>query len=184
VTLALDGSAFRAALGVMLPNEVETELLRACLYPGEAADRAWRAWLSRVGDPATWFERERTGIKGLVPLVHVNLTRNQVGIAPTFNTYLRAAYFREELRGNAYRRILDELLDALGQVGLSPVVLEGCALSDTLYDDSKARHSHGIELLFTEKEARTAESLASRIGFSRRRSWGSGSLVRTCLWHR
>ncbi len=184
MSVALQGAAYRAALGVILPNEVETGLLRACLYQGEAADRAWRAWLSRVGDPATWFERERTGIKGLVPLLHVNLTRNQVDAAPAFKTYLRAASFREELRGHAYRRILDDLLEALGQAGLSPIVLEGCALSDTVYEDPKTRHSPGIELLLTETEARTAESLTPRIGFARRPTWGGRRPARIDLMHR
>lgn len=184
MTVAGRDAAFRAALGVILPSEVETELLRACLYNGEAAGRAWRTWLSRVGDPAAWFEGESTGVKGLVPLLHVNLTRNQVDAAPAFKTYLRAASFREELRGHAYRRILDELLDTLGQAGLSPIVIEGCALSDTLYEDPKARHSHGIELLLTEADARTAELLAHPIGFAGRSRLGRRHPAYIRLLHR
>jgi len=142
----------RAALGVMLPTTAETRLLRAILYSGEQGRQAWRDWRRSADNPPTAFEGERTGQKSLLPLLHAAVVRNAVEVEATLASWLRAGYFREELRGHAYRRIVRETLAALSGEAGPPIVLKGCALSDTVYDDPNARHSHGIELLLSETD--------------------------------
>lgn len=155
----------RSAVRVILPTETETGLLRAILHSGEVGRRAWQQWHRRVENPLTAFERIHPDQKGLVPLLHLAADRNGVKVDASFSSFLRAAYFREELRGNAYRRILRETLDALGPNASAPVVLRGCALSDTVYDVPQARHSHDINLLLHDVDSgRTGGRLRS-IGF-------------------
>jgi hypothetical protein len=174
-----DSRFLRSALRIILPTETETELLRAILHSGEEGRRAWQDWCRRAGNPLTAFERMHSAQKGLIPLVHLAVIRNAVNIESAVASFLRAAHFREELRGNAYRRILRETLVALGANGPSPVVLRGCALGDTVYDSPDARHSHGINLLLHDADlARGADRLRS-IGFkpARGRQGSRGSAV-------
>lgn len=155
-------SAVRDALGVMLPTSAQTALLRAVLYRGEEGRRAWEDWLRCVVTPREAIGDEQ---KGLLPLLYVAAARNRVEPDPEVASWLRAAYFREELRGNGYRRILAETLAALsGQVG-RVVVLAGCALSDTVYADACSRHSHGIELLLRPDDFPRAALCLRDIGF-------------------
>src|SRR5688500_14717597 len=155
----------RSALGVMLPTETETDLLRAILHSGDEGRRAWQQWHRRVENPLTAFDRIHSEQKGLVPLLHLSADRNGVEVDSTFASFLRAAYFREELRGNAYRRILRKTLEALGPSAPAPVVLRGCALSDTVYDVPQARHSHGINLLLHDVDPGRTEDRLRSIGF-------------------
>jgi len=167
----------RRALGVILPTETETDLLRAILHSGDEGRRAWQQWHRRVENPLTAFERIHSQQKGLVPLLHLAAVRNGVQVDPTFATFLRAAYFREELRGNTYRRILRETLEALGPSAPAPVVLRGCALSDTVYDVPNARHSHGINLLLHNVDSHGPGERLRSIGFkpARGRAGSRGS---------
>ena len=139
--------AQRAALRAILPNEAETELLRAILWSGPPAREAWHRLQSTLGSLATGFDRLDPAQKGLLPLLHVAATREGIALGVGDATYLRAAHLREELRGIAYRRILDPLLATLAEAGIRTAILRGCALADTVYPDPGARHSHGIELL-------------------------------------
>ena len=160
--------ALRVVLGVILPDAAETNLLRAILHDGDDARRAWREWCDAVGSPLDAFKGERLGQKSLLPLLHVSVERNSLDVAAAVASWLRAAYFREELRGNAYRRILDETLAVIahGSDGSPPVVLKGCALSETVYDDPATRHSHGIELLLRDAAVARVVGLLPGAGFA------------------
>jgi hypothetical protein len=98
-------------------------------------------------------------------LLQLAVIRNAVNLDSAVAGFLRAAYFREELRGNAYRRILRETLTVLAADGPAPVVLGGCALSDTIYDAPEARHSHGINLLLPDGDLSRVAGRLRRIGF-------------------
>lgn len=161
-----DHRILRSALRVLLPTHAETHLLRALLYSDDAGRRAWQQWQARVGDPLAAFKTVHREQKGLLPMLHLAVTRNAVDVEDGFASLLRAAHFREELRGHAYRRVLRETASALAADGRPPVVLRGCALADTVYDAPAARHSHGIDLLVEDAGVgRCAEQLP-RLGFS------------------
>ena len=153
------------ALRVILPTEAETELLRAILYSGDEGQNAWHDWRRRIGDPIEAFRDTHREQKGLIPLLHVATVRNEVELDSRVGGFLRAAYFREQLRGNAYRRILRETLTAIAADGPAPVVMRGCALSDTVYDVPEARHSHGINLLLQDADADRAVAALLSQGF-------------------
>jgi len=156
----------RGALGVILPSVAETCLLRSALYSGEEGRQAWRDWQRHVVNPLTAFAGERSGQKSLLPLLHAAVVRNSVEVEAAVGSWLRATYFREELRGNAYRRILRETLSTLSGTGRPPIVLKGCALSDTVYRDPNTRHSHGIELLVRECDIKRVADRLPDAGFA------------------
>ena len=100
-------------LSVLLPAEQDTLLLRACLYAGDARNEAWCAWLERIGEPSEELMRRRPILSHFLPLLHVATKRCNADLHPDLAFYLRAAYFREELRSRSYRGILEKLGDRL-----------------------------------------------------------------------
>lgn len=173
--------AQRAALRAILPNEAETELLRAILWSGRPAHEAWHRLLARLGGLAVGFDRLDPAQKGLLPLLHLAATRGGIVLCAEDVTYLRAAHLREELRGNAYRRILDALLDTLAAAGIRTAVLRGHALAETVYPDPGARHSHGIELLVHETDLDRLPASLAAAGFLPGQGHGTRRLGATCL---
>jgi len=156
----------RRSLDVILPSDVETRLLRCLLYSGDDGRRAWLDWRTVVGDPMTAFTGERLGQKSLLPLLHAAAERNVIELEPPVARWLRATYLREQLRGNAYRRILGETVAAVGAMGQMPIVIKGCSLSDTVYPDSGTRHSHGIELLVRESDVGHCIARLPELGYT------------------
>ena len=156
----------RRSLDVILPSDTETSLLRCLLYTGDEGRRAWSAWCAAAGNPMMAFKGERLGQKSLLPLLHTAVEHNSLPVEAPVASWLRAAYFREQLRGNAYRRILDETVTALCAAGTMPIVLKGCALSDTVYPDPGTRHSHGIELLVRDDDLEKIIERLPSLGFS------------------
>jgi hypothetical protein len=77
----------------------------------------------------------------------VALRRLEIEGDPRLMTVLRTAYLREELRADAYGRVLREVLAALHRSGIRPLVLKGAALSETVYPERCLRHAHDIDLL-------------------------------------
>ena len=145
-------AARRRALDVVLPNAEETLLLRALLWTGSDGSEAWREWRDEVGVPSRQGAGLPDNVKALLPLLHCALRNRGGEVDGGFASYARAAYVREELRGQAYRRILAELLDTAGTAGVRPIVLGGQVLADTVYPNPESRHSHGIRLLIRSEE--------------------------------
>lgn len=156
----------RRSLDVILPSDVETRLLRCLLYSGDDGRRAWLDWRTVVGDPMTAFTGERLGQKSLLPLLHAASERNALELEAPVARWLRATCLREQLRGNAYRRILGEAVAAVGAMGPMPIVIKGCALSDTVYPDPGTRHSHGIELLVRESDIGRCIARLPELGYT------------------
>ena len=102
---------------------------------------------SRVGSPQTFFERNITGLKGLLPFVQYSLQANEIDVDRTFATYLRAARLREELRLNIIREVASELLEGLLRKGILPILLRGYPLAETIYPEPYLRHCHGLHIL-------------------------------------
>ena len=129
-------------LAVILPNMEQTWLLRACLLSGEPVRQAWAAWCDCVGDPIAYLKNEDNGIKGLLPLLFASLQQNQVSVDETFQTCLKTAYLRDELRNKKYRSICGNVLAAFRRENIQAIVLKGAALADTVYENPVLQHSH------------------------------------------
>lgn len=158
-------AAQRNALGVIVPAGVEVDLLRAILWTGPEGQEVWGRLRAQIGDFARGVQRLHPAQKGLLPLLHLALERSPGECGRDDATYLRAAYFREELRGHAYRRILLDLLDTLARADVPAIILKGCALADTVYPDPVSRHAHGIELLIRDADTARLPALLEQARF-------------------
>ena len=158
---------FAEALRVILPSPGQTLLLRGCLLPGEAGHRAWTAWRESVGDSSAAFEKDREGLKGLLPLVQAGLQRSHYGEDRRLLTYARAAWLREQLRGQAFRDICAEVLSALDAAGLPVITLGSAVMAETVYHDPSVRHCHAIDILVREEDLTAAAGEIRSLGFTR-----------------
>jgi hypothetical protein len=154
-------------LSVLLPTEQDTLLLRACLRADDAGREAWCAWLERIGDPREELVHRRPMLIQFLPLLHLATTRYGVEVQSDLAFYLRAAYFREELRSQSYRNILHKVLRTLRDAGIDFTVLKGAALAGTVYDDWALRHCHDIDLLVDETSFTPASRTLQNAGAGR-----------------
>ena len=144
---AAEVNSFSPALESILPAEVETSLLRALLLEDRAAAAsAWAVWRARAGPPRTYFERNATGLKGLLPYVHFALQRNEISTDQAFSIYLRASRLREELRLRIIREVAGESVAALRAHGIDPIFTGGYPIAETAYPEAVLRHCHGLYL--------------------------------------
>ena len=74
-------SCYDLALQHTLPTHPQDLLLAACLREPPVASAAWRDFVAVVGDAKRFFERNGTGLKGLLPFVESRLAeqRNRCG---------------------------------------------------------------------------------------------------------
>lgn len=153
------------ALSTVWPNELRTLLLRACVGDGAGANEAWQRFASIAGDPKGFIERDFSGFKGLLPLVHSAARRNGFEIDSRLWTYLRSATLREELRYGAYRDICGRVLGACVDAGLPVIALKASALAETVYDPPAERHCHAIDLLVPSGSLTDVAPIVKPFGF-------------------
>jgi hypothetical protein len=163
-------SGLDAALAaVIVPDAADTALLRVCLCPGDAARRAWVDWCGRIGDPKTYLEREARGLKGLLPLLHEAIGREDLEASPDLRTYLKAARLREELRLGVILRLLEQALAALREVEVPHLLVGGVAAAFVCHPDPVARHVHDIDLLVPRQAWPAAARALAPLGFAAER---------------
>lgn len=146
-----------------LPDDEKTLLLRACLLSGDKAHESWKEWQLKVGDPKRYMLEETLGLKGLLPFIEYSLNRNGILGDENFQTYLRVAHVRENLRSDIYRDILRYVLAALSELDIPVILLKGCALSETMYPQPSVRHNHSIDLLIEDENRDRAVKALSEI---------------------
>ena len=155
--------ALRDALGALLPDGPDTNLLRSCLWPGEAGRSAWQAFVRDAGDLRELFRADHGSRKRLGPFLAAALRDNGATADSALLTVLRTAHLREELRAGIYTEILADVLETLRSSGVPAVTLTGAAFGMTLYAAPALRHSHDIDVLVREEDIpRAAEALAAR----------------------
>lgn len=137
---------FIEALKVMLPDEVDTHLLRACLLDSGHAASDWAAWVTIAGDPQSSLENDRRGLKGLLPLIRDSVQRQNMDVSDEMRTYLRAAAFREELRWQAIETILGQIVRGLKERGVPFTLVGGAAAALSVYREPALRHCHDLKL--------------------------------------
>ena len=156
--------ALSEILSILMPSPEETQLLQACLWPGEPGRQAWTKWQRGVGDPVELLKNGNERLKSLLPLIYTGLRDNNIVVEESLQTCLRTGYMREELRINTYRRILSRVLSAYTEKQIPLIVLRGAALAETVYD-SPSRHSGEIEILFGDFESFRAALSSLPSGF-------------------
>ena len=152
-------------LTVVWPDTQQTLLLRACVGSEPDAEQAWRKFVSRIGDTKLFFERDLTGLKGLLPIIHAAARRNSFSLDKKMWTYLRSAALREELRSGVYREICGDILRAFAKDDIAVIALKACALADTAYDAPAERHCHAIDIMVPRGTLRRAAAIVRPFGF-------------------
>lgn len=158
---------FLKLLYALLPDADRTLLMQACLLPENEGREAWKAWRSDKRDLKTTFEKDATGLKGLLPLLHENLSQENGILDGSTQTYLRTARFREELRSTAYRSVCRTVFEGLAEREIPFVATRACALADTIYASPEIRHCHGIDLLVSDNDLKSATATLTGLGFTR-----------------
>lgn len=158
----------------LLPEAVDSSLLRATLLRGEAAQRAWSEWCLAVGDPVKALGTDDRHVKVLVPLLGSNLRANDISVDPAFATYAKAAYLTETMRMTAYLQECGRALALLDSHCVGQVVLKGAALASTIYPEAALRHAHDFDVLVREQDLARANDVLQSNGFLPSRSVGDG----------
>jgi len=158
-------TVLEAALQTLLPSETEEQLLTACIADGPKAVRAWSTFIALAGDAKVYFERNDSGLKGLLPFVESRLAANAIDAGKAFHTYARVALVREELRTSIVTDTLADLLHAAGQRRIPLTLLKGAALSATAYPKPSTRHVHAIDILVDPEDWRAMRDLLPTLRF-------------------
>jgi hypothetical protein len=152
-------------LALLAPTAEEVDLLRACLWQGPAAYDAWARWQHAVGDPIMAIQRDASGIKALLPLLHYGLRQagGDTATSPVRHV-LTAAYARETPRWQAYARISARVFAALTTASVPFLVVDGGALAVLAYPEPATRHSHGIDVLIETGDVERAAATLRAAG--------------------
>lgn len=102
----------------------------------------------------------------LFPLLAEATRRVEAPVERGVRSRLRAALASEEVRYEAYIRVLAPTLAALAQGGMTAIVLKGAALAETSYPRPALRHSHDIDLLLAPEERAEAIACLRQHGWS------------------
>ena len=162
-------------LSVVLPTDEQTWLLQACLWSGKRGERAWARWSAGIDDPAGFLRQDKYGVKGLLPLLFDSLQHKDVSIDKEFQTYLRTAYLRDELRSKSYGRICREVTKTFANAGIPVVVLKGAALAETAYKTAALQHAHYLDILIKSADFEPALEVLAPLGFIRSTAVRAGS---------
>jgi Uncharacterised nucleotidyltransferase len=163
-TVAGMSPALASALSSLLPTPLETSVLRACLYEGEAGRRAWAECRTQVPDLVALLRDDRLDLRRMAPLLFDALRRNGVEADRGLLTVLRTAHVRESLRLQEYRRVCQAILAAMGAAEVPHLVFRGAALADTVYDHPWLRHGHDLNLLVPPDRLEQARGVLLRAG--------------------
>jgi hypothetical protein len=170
-------------LSLLLPTGEQTWLLRGCLHSGQAGRQAWQLWLQQVGDPKQLLAKREQRVEWLLPLLYTALRHNGAEVDRGFLPYLRTAYFHEELRGQACRRICQTALATLARAGIPVVVLDGALLADRIYGDWALRHVHQLDILARGEDLARAASALRDVGFTPLADQGGAATQSVSLVH-
>jgi hypothetical protein len=111
------------------------------------------------------LRQETDGVKGLLPLLFHSLQQKQVLIARRFQTYLRTAYARDEIRSRSYSSICRKLTAGFAGAGIPAIVLKGAALAETAYQHPTLQHAHYLEMLIKHSDLDRAAEVLPSLGF-------------------
>jgi hypothetical protein len=140
-----------------LPNDVQSEFLRACLVDGAAGREGLRTWLAGFDDPLEGLRRPDCADRQLLPLLH-RARRDDGAVPAAVLRLLKAAVVHEELRTEAIGAAAGDALDGLRDAGIEPLVIGGAALAWGIYPAPALRHCHNIDLLVAPGELAPARS--------------------------
>ena len=166
-------------LGVLLPDPMDTLLLRACLGDAAAVAGAWQSWLSDAGGLSEALT-DRPAARALTPLLHHSLREHHIAVAESSLAILRAAHLWELRRATEIRTILRQIIATLRRAGIDAITIDGVAAGAVAYPAFELRHCHDIALLVEKAALAQARDALAAVGFSPSSDQSGSSL---CLLH-
>jgi hypothetical protein len=152
-------------LAALLPDSMDTLLLRACLGDAAFAAGAWQTWLADAGGlPKALTDRPAS--RALMPLLHHSLRVHSIAVAEPSLAILRAASLWETRRAAEIRAILRQIVDTLHRASIRAITIEGVAAGAVAYPAFELRHCHDIALLVEKAERIRVRHLLTATGFA------------------
>ncbi len=156
-------------LGLSLPTDLQTLLLRVCLVDAAEVRPEWERWAAAT-PRAKYVLGGRAGVKRVLALLYWGAQRQGIVLEKELGTYLRAACLREQVRFETVRAVCGEALGCLAARGVVALVLKGVMAAETLYPEAWLRHCHDLDLLVPEEQLDAAAGALREAGFEPRES--------------
>ncbi|PHR26210.1 MAG: hypothetical protein COA36_12740 [Desulfotalea sp.] len=112
-------------------------------------------------DMLKYAERE-----GMAPLLRKHLLESGADIPTTTRRSLSILHQRHQKKAAVRLTVLGELLVLLQQHQITPILIKGAALCQTLYPDPALRPMRDIDILLSRDEVDQAQELLRNVGFT------------------
>jgi Uncharacterised nucleotidyltransferase len=151
-----------------MPLSTAWPLLLACLHEPLGRDecRHLRQALSAVEWEGllAWVGRQ-----ALAPLLYDQLQRLDLieALPPSITTTLQRQYYANAVRNDLLYRELHGALHALQDAGITPIILKGAALAETVYAQRALRPMSDTDILVRPEAIGRAEAILTDFGYMR-----------------
>lgn len=135
-------------------------LLRAALLQGNAALSAWRQWQ----DAVNWEDALDNGSFRLLPLLYTNLQKQ--GVDDPSMGKLKGIYRQAWSKNQTLFHEMAGVIKYLQSAGIRTMLLKGAGMSLLYYKNNGARPMADIDVLVPWEQARLAQSLLYRAGWT------------------
>lgn len=163
-----------------LPSPLQTVALDVCTNADTAAFDNWRRHIGTTAESRRILGHSSERLRRLLSLIYVRFQEHGVVVDRSLTTYLRLARAREQLRTESVQQICEKVLRDLSSDGISPIVIGGMAVAETVYPDPAARHCHDLDLLLPTEQMDAASGILARSGFRPTTRTGASASSR---WH-
>lgn len=103
--------------------------------------------------------------EGMAPLLRKHLTESESDIPRPIRRSLNMLYIRHQKKATVRLQVLEELLILFNEHQLTPMLIKGAALCQSLYPDAALRPMRDIDILFSKDEVDQAQELLRSLGF-------------------
>lgn len=103
---------------------------------------------------------------GMAPLLRKHLAESASSIPPAIRRSLNILYKRHQKKAAVRLKVLEEILILLQQHQLTPMLLKGAALCQTLYADPALRPMRDMDILLAPQQIEAAQDVLMSAGFT------------------
>lgn len=104
--------------------------------------------------------------EGMAPLLRKHLIESKIDIPGPIRRSLSMLYKRHQKKATVRLMILEEIVTLFSEHQLTPMLIKGAALCQSLYPDSALRPMRDIDILVSKGEVDQAQELLRDIGFT------------------
>lgn len=167
-------------LQTALPSSLQTVALDVCVNADVAAFEKWQRQIGTTAESRYILGHRSERLRRLLSLLYLRFQEGGVEVDKSLMTYLRTARARERLRTESVRQICEAVLASLLRTGISPIVVRGMAVAETVYPDPATRHCHDLDLLLPFEQMSAASGILAESGYRGATRAGASASSR---WH-